>query len=509
MLRRLILGLVAVVTILLLVAATAAYWFLSRDGFRRALEAQATAWLGHPVRIGSARAQFLPRLAIQLGEVRVGEPVQLTLADIDVSADLRPLIDGRIENAALLVSGSQVDMPLPFALPRGQAGEAKTDSTVRIVSIRSIALRDVTLRSRGRDITISADSSLEGSTLTLSRFDAESGGTRLNVTGEIALAPRVDAMLTATANQLDLDELLALADAFTPAGSGETRRGTRTRITAAINADLATAGRLQVEQLSSELSLDGDAIELSRLTFDVFGGRYDGSMTARLGDALSATLRSRVTDIDVAQLAAFGGSADSVSGRLTGNGTFTGTGPDVSALLRSARGSGTTTITDGNIRRLHLVRTIVLFFGRPSNEPNQNDSNAKGPNANGPNDPSDPNDHFDRIDVTFSLADRVLRADPFLLQSADADMRGAGSLNLQNDVLSGRVDVILSEALSKQAGTDLYRYTREGTRVVLPASVGGTLGAPRLTIDAAAAVRRGLRNEVERRLKGVLEGLGR
>lgn len=490
MLRRLILAAVAVVVILLIVAAGAAYWFFSRDGFRQALEAQATAWLGHPVRIGSARARFLPRPAIQLGDVRVGEPVQLTLAGIDVSADLRPLIDGRIENAALLVSGSQVDMPLPFALPRGQSGGANTDAAVRIVSIRSIALRDVTLRSRGRNITISADSSLDGSSLTLSRFEAESGGTRLNVEGDIALLPRVDATLTATANRLDLDELLALSDAFTPPGTG-TPRDSRTRIAAAISAERATAGPLQLERLSSELTLDGDAIELSRLSFDVFGGRYEGAMTARLGDALSATLRSRVTDIDVAELAAFGGSPDTVSGRLTGNGTFTGTGVDISALLRSARGSGTTTITDGSIRRLHLVRTIVLFFGRPA------------PDAGAGT------DHFDRIDVSFSLADRVLRADPFRLQSADADMRGSGSLNLENDVLSGRMDVVLSEALSKQAGTDLYRYTKEGNRVVLPASIGGTLGAPRLTIDAAAAVRRGLRNEVERRLEGVLEGLGR
>jgi uncharacterized protein involved in outer membrane biogenesis len=490
MLRRLILALLAVVTILVLVAAGAAYWFFSRDGLRRALEAQATAWLGHPVRIGRAGAQFLPRPAIQLGDVRVGEPVQLTLADVDVSADLRPLFDGRLENAALLVSGSQVDMPLPFALPRGPSGEADTDAAVRIVSIRSIALRDVTLRSRGRDITISADSSLEGSSLTLSRFDAESGNTRLSVKGEIDLAPRLDATLQATANRLDLDELLALADAFTPP-AGETRRGAGTRITATVTADAAAAGALQVERLSSELTLDGDAVELSRLSFEIFGGRYEGSMTARLGEALSATLRSRVTDIDVARLAAFGGSADTVSGRLTGNGTFTGTGADMSALLRSARGRGTTTITDGSIRRLHLLRTIVLFFGRPA------------PDADAGT------DHFDRIDVAFSLADRVARAETFVLQSADADMRGSGSLNLQDDVLSGRLDVILSEALSKQAGTDLYRYTREGNRIVLPAALGGTLGAPRLTIDAAAAARRGLRNEVERRLKGVLEGFGR
>jgi hypothetical protein len=33
------------------------------------------------------------------------------------------------------------------------------------------------------------------------------------------------------------------------------------------------------------------------------------------------------------------------------------------------------------------------------------------------------------------------------------------------------------------------------------------LSAPRLSIDAAAAARRGLQNEVQRRLKGILGGL--
>ena len=55
-----------------------------------------------------------------------------------------------------------------------------------------------------------------------------------------------------------------------------------------------------------------------------------------------------------------------------------------------------------------------------------------------------------------------------------------------------------------QAGTDLARYTREGNRIVLPAVIGGTLTSPRVTIDAGAAAKRGLRNEVQRRLKDIL-----
>jgi len=214
-------------------------------------------------------------------------------------------------------------------------------------------------------------------------------------------------------------------------------------------------------------------------------------VTARLGTPLSARLESRVADLDVAQLAAFGGVPDTITGRLSGAGTFAGSGADVAQVLRDARGNGTATIADGSIQRLHLVRTVVLFFGRPA------------PDAEAAT------DRFDRLDVTSSLANRVLRAQAFSLHSPDADIVGTGSLNLDSDGLDGRADLMLSEKLSAQAGTDLYRYTREGNRVVLPASIGGTLALPRLTIDAGAAVRRGLRNEIERRLKGLFEGVGR
>ena len=494
MIRRFVRAAIAAVLILLTVVAAAGYWLLARDGFRLALESQATAWLGQPVRIGDARAQFLPRPAIQLRGIRVGDPVQLALDDVEIAADFRPLLAGRIENAEVRVFDSRIEMPLPFGLPQftESAPGDRSDTVARIVSIRSITLRNVRLRSRGREIAVSADSSLDGSTLTLQRFMAESGATALAATGVVALSPRIDARLEATARRLDVDELLALADAFTPpsavvAGAG--RPGPR--IVAAISAEQATAGALRVETFTTALTLDGDAMALDRLRFGVFDGRYEGSVTLRLRTPLSATIESRIAALDVAQLAAFGGVPDTITGRLTGEGRFTGSGGDVAALLRAARGRGTAAIVNGAVRRLQLVRTVVLFFGRPA------------PDA------EEGTDRFDRLDVTFALADRLVRAEAMALHSPDADIVGTGSLNLATDALDGRVDLVLSEALSAQAGTDLYRYTREGNRVVLPAVVGGMLSRPRLTIDAQAALKRGLRNEVERRMKDLLDGLGR
>ena len=504
MLRRLVLITLATAVVLVAVMAGAAYWFFARDGFRQALESQTSSWLGHPVRIGAAHAQFLPRLAIELRDVRVGDPAQLVLDEVDLASDLRPLFNGRIENAEVQISGSRIDLPIPFGLPQSSnggdaaaaSGPAKAghyeDAPVRIVSIKSIALRSVRLRSRGREIVVSADSAYGGTAMAIRNFTAESGGTTLKAEGLIALTPRIDARLNATANRLDLDELIALAEAFAPAsGPGRRTAGQTPRIAASISADEATAGGVKIQRLATTLIRDGDMVALKPAQFNVFGGRYAGSIVARMGRQLSATLDARIENLDVAQLAAFGGAADSITGTLSGSGRFTGSGSDVAQLLHDVGGNGSAAIVNGSIRRLHFVRTVILFFGRPA------------PDA------GESTDKFDRLDARFSLANRVLNSDELSLHSPDADMMGAGTLNLDTDVLDGRVNVTLSEALSAQAGTDLIRYTREGNRVVLPAAVGGTLTMPRLTIDVGAAAKRGLRNEVERRMKGLLEGLGR
>jgi hypothetical protein len=176
-----------------------------------------------------------------------------------------------------------------------------------------------------------------------------------------------------------------------------------------------------------------------------------------------------------------------VTGTLNGSGSFRGQGRDLSAVLASARGTGAASITNGTLSGLNLVRTVVLFFGRPE---------AGAPAAS---------DRFERIDARFALARQVVTASALSLHSADADMVGEGTLTLPTGALSGRVDLSLSERLSAQAGTDLARYTREGNRIILPATIGGTLGHPRVAIDAAAALKRGLRNEVQRRLGDLLD----
>jgi len=478
---------------LALVAAGLLYWFLSNDGIRVALERQATAWLGQPVHIAAVGAQFWPRPGVTLERVTVGEPARLTLAEVGVSTELSALLRRRIADGAVRIRNTRVELPLPFEIPTSAASGGSEPSTFAVESINSIGLDNVRIVSRGRELVLSADSSFDGTRLTIRRATAESGKTSIRAEGVVTLEPRVDATLKASANRLDVDELMALADAFSPGPSApgvRAKAGPPAHIAARISAETVSAGGVEVRQFASDVEVNGDAVTMSPLAFQLFGGRYQGSLSARLGNTLSATLRSRLLDLDVAQLAEFGNAKDTVTGRLSGAGTFTGSGRDFAAVLAGARGTGTAKIANGTVRRLGLVRTIVVFFGKPA---------ADAPGAS---------DAFDSLDLQFALQNQVFRAEALSLHSRDMDLVGSGTLATATKALAGRFDISLSQALSAQAGNDLQRFTREGNRVVLPANVGGTLESPRVTIDAAAAVKRGLRNEVGERLKGLLDRFG-
>ena len=77
------------------------------------------------------------------------------------------------------------------------------------------------------------------------------------------------------------------------------------KVVAQVKADSATAAGVQVTQFSTDMSLDGDRIALSPMTFGLFGGSYVGSLNGRLGDSMSVTLKSRLKGLNVAQLAAY------------------------------------------------------------------------------------------------------------------------------------------------------------------------------------------------------------
>jgi hypothetical protein len=493
-LRRVVVGLAAVVIVVGLLAAALLYWFVSGDGVRHALEAQASRWLGQPVTIGTASATVFPRVGVRLRDVRVGMPARVALERVDLSTGLRPLLSRRIEDADVIVGGGRIQMPLPFGLPsasRAQPADAAAApvAAMELVSIRTISLDDVVLESRGRAITVEATSSMQGNRLTLTRLAVAADGTELAARGTIDLSPRVSASITATANQLDFDDLLALAAAFTPDATAraEANAAPPAEISASITAPRAALAGVPVSRFEASLLADGTDLRIEPLKFDIFGGRYDGWLDAAFGDTLAVRVGAGVSNIDVAQLAAFGNAAGTITGRLYGSGRFGANGATLAEALDAVRGVGEVSINNGSVQGLQLLRTVLDFLG------DRDTTNRAG------------GEPFASLGGTFALADDVVRSDDLAFRATDFDVFARGTFGLAAKTIDARADLVLSEALSARAPRGVYQYARSGSRLILPAIVGGTLAEPRVRIDAAAVIRRGLRNEVERRFQDLLE----
>jgi uncharacterized protein involved in outer membrane biogenesis len=482
MLRRL---LVAVIALVLLVAGSAYAW-LSSDQVRLTLEKQASAAIGLPVRIGSARAMLFPRAGLTLSDVRVGAPAFLTLSRVSVSSELLPLLSRRVEGAEIRIADTLLALPLPAALPlpgtgasRSAAASGSVGAPVSLISVHTIALDRVKVRSLGRTVEISATAGLEGDRLALSAFTASAGRTSLSASGTVTLGDAVAATLDATATQLDLDDLLALVHAFGLDGaSSPGRKGPVGSLALRLSTPVVRVAGLEASKLTAYLRTTGSQLVIDPLSLTMFDGAVKGSMRLTVGTRIAGQVRVAVTRLDAAQLAAWGDAEDTLSGRLSGSGSFAGAGADLATLLGTANGSGQVEIIDGALPGLEFPREALVALGRPSDQ-------APPPNGG----------RFDRIAAPFTVGDGRLTSAALSLSSRDVSVAASGSLDLATEVLDVKGTATLSAALTAMAGPALTRVAGGGSQIVLPATVTGTLDAPSIRLDAGSLIRQGLRSE--------------
>ena len=499
MFRKLIV-LAVVVAILAAGLYFAAGRILGSGLVRTTLEGQLSERLGQPVKIGAASVVVLPRVAVDLHDVTVGAPAAITLGRIRIVTGLRALLSRIVQDGEVSLDDGELRLPLPFELFPPAAGPvaAPADPALTIASIRNIALRRLTLLAGKQKWVLDADGRVEGDRLELTRFSAQSSVTRFHGSGAFTSLARTEGQFTVAADPLDLDELIAFGSAFArsapaPSGAPSPPASSSMRVTVALT---ATSGRFATHQfrdLSATIALAGGAMSLSPFKVSALGGRFDGHLQSDSGKLVPVLrLTGRIDDLDVVEAMKAAGSDGGITGRLGGTVGLSAAGTDSEALLRTARGSITAAITNGTMPRLDLVRPIVLAFGKPSGAPPEGSGSA-----------------FSRLGGTFALAAGVVGSEDLTMTSRDFDLTGRGRVELASGALSARGDVVLSTELSAQAGVDLRRYAQQDGRVVVPATIGGTLQRPTVALDTAAAMRRALGNEIQRRTKSLLDGLFR
>ena len=478
---------------------------LTQENVRAALAAQLSKSLGQPVAVGGISAGIYPRVTVNLAEVTVGAPARIHVDTLHIGTGLRALLFRRIEHATLRLSGARVELPLPdFALASTAApeGDGASASPVELVSIDEIVLDDVDVVSGGS--TLRGDIELEprGAGVIVRRMTLSADGAVLDITGEITDVSGPAGELAIKAGALDFDSLLAFASAFAGGVSASGPKGGATaapstmNIVASIDADTATMGALSLQNVSGRARIMPDRVMFDPIGFGLFGGKYEGSLALMPGGTAGFRLKAALAGIDVAAATAFAGSPDTLSGRLSATIDLGGVGIDAASALSTAKGNARIDITNGTIRNLGLVRTIIIATsGR---------SDASATSAGGSGD-----ERFSRLGATLTLAGGTATTSDLRFESDDVLLDAAGTIRLDGSAMKLAGQVQLSDALSRQAGRDLVRYTQEQSRVTLPVTIAGSAANPQVRVDVASLARRAITNRAKEEVQGAIKkGLG-
>jgi uncharacterized protein involved in outer membrane biogenesis len=266
-------------------------------------------------------------------------------------------------------------------------------------------------------------------------------------------------------------------------------------IAVSLKADRATMGMLALDKLAGNARITADKMALDPVSFGVFGGRYDGSLVFTLGVTHDFRLNARLAGVDMAAATAFVGRPGTITGRLSGKLNLIGRGMNASSVMNATRGTAHVDIVDGVIKNLGLVRSVIVATsGR---------SDGAGAARGARDEP------FTKLGATLALAGGAASTEDLRFESKDLLLVAAGTLRPDGSAINLRGQVQLSDELSKQAGRDLFRYTQEGGRVTLPATITGSADAPQVRIDMADMAKRALTNRAkEEAQKALKKGLG-
>lgn len=507
MLKKILIGgLIALVVLF----GGAFFWaksVLTGERVRAALADQVEKAIGQPVTIGALDATLTPRVTLTLGDVKIGRPERISVGDLRVGTDFGALLSRRIEHASLHLNGARIELPLPSftiaSAPAPPAGGEASAPPVELVSIDEIVLTDVEVVSGGRTLRGDIELIPEGTTgMTIRRIALKAGDTSIDVTGRITNFAGPVGELAVTAGRLDMDQLLAFVNDFT-AGAGLAAGGgaapsspapaqaagapTGMNLTLTLDTESTAMGGLTLAKLSGKARVAGDGLSLDPVSFGIFGGQYQGSLRLTPGQTLRFKGSSTLSNIDVAEAVKFGGSPDTITGRLSGKLDFAGAGSDPAAVMKTVTGKARVDITNGVIRNLGLVSAVVTATSMRSGSFGQAAAAAK---SGGKDEP------FTRLGATLDIANGSIGTSDLAFESKDLLLNAQGTVGLVASTVDLKGRVQLSDELSKQAGSDLVKYTQDQGRVTLPATVSGSIAAPSVRIDVGDMAKRALQNAV-------------
>jgi uncharacterized protein involved in outer membrane biogenesis len=520
--KRILLGVIVVVLVAMLGVFVWARTVLTSDTVRTSVAARLSESLGQPVTIGGLSASIYPRISLNLKDVAIGRPGQMSVGTLGIGTDFRALLSRRIEHATVRLDAAHVTLPLPEFGPAsrssssspsssggGPAAPSSSGSGVELVSVDDILLNDVEITSGGRTIRGDVDLGVSGQTAAIRKIALRADGTTVTITGTLSDYSAPAGTLTVQAGALNVLDLVAFATDFTkraglPSSSSSPasapaagRPAGKMNVALTIEADRATIGELTLDHVTGQARITDAAITIDPARFNVFGGSYSGSLVLDLGDTQPGFhVNTTLSKIDMAAVMTFAHHPGLVTGHLDGTLVLAGRGLSAAAVIASARGTAHASIANGTIKGLGLLKGAILATSMRTG------SLAQATSVSG-------TEPFTSLDGTFTIAGGAATTTDLRFTSNDVLLTATGTVRLDGTAIDLAGPLQLSDNLSKQAGRDLVKYTQKDGRVTVPAKVSGSADDLHVGIDTGDLAKRAVTNAASDQAKKLLQGLGR
>lgn len=287
------------------------------DRHRADFEAGLARLAGQEAHIGAVRASFLPRPAISLEAVTIGDGERARAAHIRLVPKVFSLFASQPAFSAVEVESAVFDGAALAVLPRLLAAAMQADSPAAVDRV--------------------AFSRLQLALFGLSVDDLQ---------GEIVLADAGDGSL-AVVND---DRSLRLQ--IKTEGAGMTVDFEGYGWSARANSPY------KFDSIQGRALWDGRSLALSGLDARIFDGAIRGAMVLERGEQATLAADIEVKHMSVARLAAVLGYANQFEGDLAGSLRFAGQSSEWNGVLRRGRGEGNFTLQRGALGGMDLVEAV-------------------------------------------------------------------------------------------------------------------------------------------------------
>jgi hypothetical protein len=277
---------------------------------------------------------------------------------------------------------------------------------------------------------------------------------------------------------------LKLADAASASATVNVDRAT-SRLTGKgiLKAPQVVLDPLRLHRFEAPFFIDGSRLQFNPTSFAMYGAGHRGAVTVNLADAPAVwATNSRMTGLDVGDfLNALTGRDQQIDATATVDADLRGRVGE--PLDRTVKGRTTLTMTNGIVREFPLLATINRTLRLTAQEGNDT--------------------RFEKLSATLAIASGQATTDDLVLEAGHVRVEAAGRIGVDRSLdLRGSAIVAADHVAGAVASVrEIARLRNSRGEIEVPLTITGSLDAPSFSLDMGTAVKKGLADELRRRLR--------